>query len=102
MLTLTGSNTYTGATTITAGTLQIGSGGAAGSISSTAAVTDNGTLAFNLSSSTTFTNAVNGSGSLMQMAPTMLCLTGNSTYSGSTTIAGGGTLQIGNGGAAAR
>ena len=101
VLTLTGSNTYTGATTITAGTLQIGSGGAAGSISSTAAVTDNGTLAFNLSSSTTFTNAVNGSGSLMQMAPTMLCLTGNSTYSGSTTIAGGGTLQIGNGGAAA-
>ena len=46
-LTLTGNNTYSGGTTISAGTLQIGNGGTSGSI--TGNVTDNGTLAFDRS-----------------------------------------------------
>ena len=44
---LTGANTYTGGTTISAGTLQIGNGGTTGSIAGN--VTDNGTLVFNRS-----------------------------------------------------
>ena len=44
------SNTYTGATTINSGAaLQIGSGGTAGSINGASNVTDNGTLAIDLS-----------------------------------------------------
>ncbi|MEW5311800.1 MAG: hypothetical protein WDW38_003485 [Sanguina aurantia] len=42
-LTVTGANTYTGGTTISAGTLQLGNGGTSGSI--TGDVADNGTLA---------------------------------------------------------
>ena len=41
---LAGSNTYTGPTTISSGTLQIGSGGASGSINGTSSVTDNSLL----------------------------------------------------------
>src|SRR5271165_762569 len=51
-LELTGTNTYTGGTTISAGTLQIGNGGTTGSI--TGDVTDNGTLAFDRSDTVTF------------------------------------------------
>ena len=51
---LAGSNTYTGATTITTGTLQIGSGGTTGSINGTSGVVDNGLLAFNLAGTSTF------------------------------------------------
>ena len=84
---LAGSNTYSGLTTIAAGTLQIGSGGTTGSINNTSAVVDNGLLAFNRSDAVTFAVPVSGSGGLTQMADSLLTLTGNSTYSGLTTIA---------------
>src|SRR6202023_1955056 len=59
-LTLTGADTYNGGTTITAGTLQIGNGGAIGSIVGN--VTDNATLAFDRSDSVTFGGAISGTG----------------------------------------
>ena len=94
---LTGSNTYAGPTTISGGTLQLGNGGASGSINNTSGVTDNGTLAFNRSDSPTFALAVSGSGGLRQSGQGTLTLTAANTYSGPTTI-NGGTLQLGNGG----
>ena len=90
---LAGSNTYTGATTITTGTLQIGSGGTTGSINGTSGVVDNGLLAFNLAGTSTFAPVVSGSGGLTQMGPGVLALTGSNTYSGPTTISGG-VLQL--------
>ena len=51
-VTLTGANTYTGVTTISAGTLQIGNGGATGSI--TGNVTDNATLVFDRTGALTY------------------------------------------------
>ena len=51
---LAGSNTYTGPTTILTGTLQIGSGGATGSIDSSSGVVDNGILAFSRSDTVEF------------------------------------------------
>ena len=95
-LVLTGSNTYTGPTTITAGTLQIGNGGSAGSIGGTSDVTNNGTLVFNHSNTVTVSQAISGNGALVQLGPGALVITTSNTYSGTTTISGG-TLQIGNG-----
>ena len=93
-LILNGNNTYTGATMISAGTLQVGDG-ASGSIGGTSSVSDSGILAFDLSSGTTsFTVNVSGSGGLTQMGTNVLRLTGTNNYTGATTISAG-TLQVG-------
>ncbi|MFC4764862.1 autotransporter-associated beta strand repeat-containing protein [Dyella koreensis] len=92
---LTGSNTYTGGTTISAGTLQIGDGGTSGSIVGN--VTDNATLSFNRSDTSSFPGVISGSGSLTQIGSGTTVLTGNNTYSGGTTISSG-ALQLGAGG----
>jgi autotransporter-associated beta strand protein len=52
-LVLVGNNTYTGGTTINAGTLQIGNGGTTGSLSATGSISNNATLVFNRSDSLT-------------------------------------------------
>jgi autotransporter-associated beta strand protein len=85
---LTGSNTYTGGTTISGGTLQLGNGGTTGSIVGN--VTDNGTLAFNRSDDVTFAGAISGSGGLTQIGAGTLTLTGANTNTGTTTVSGGG------------
>src|ERR1700736_1240327 len=95
-LILTGNNTYTGGTTISDGSLQVGSGGAAGGI--TGNVTNKGQLIFSRSDVVTYTGNVSGTGSLMQSGSGTLILTGANVYNGGTTILGGGTLQLGNGG----
>ncbi|MBO9514691.1 MAG: autotransporter domain-containing protein [Variovorax sp.] len=94
-LTLTGTHTSIGGTTISAGTLVVGNGGTAGSI--TGNVANGGALAFDRSDSVTFAGAIHGAGSVTQQGSGTLVLTGNSGYTGATTIAAG-TLQIGNGG----
>jgi outer membrane autotransporter protein len=96
-LVLTGANTYTGGTTIDAGTLRLGNGGTAGSI--TGNVSDNGVLAFDRSDSVTFGGTISGTGSVTQIGTGSTILTGTNTYSGGTTISAG-TLQLGNGGTA--
>ncbi len=95
-LVLTGANTYSGGTTISAGTLQLGSGAAAGSI--TGNVVNNATLAFNRSDSSTFSGVVSGSGVLKQSGTGTTILTGANTYTGNTVIERG-VLQVGNGAA---
>ena len=93
---LSGNNTYSGVTTISAGTLQVGNGGTSGALGS-GAVVNNGALVFNRSDSLSLGSAVSGSGSLRKLGANTLTLTGNHTFSGSTTIEAG-TLQVGNGG----
>ena len=95
MVTLTNSNTYTGGTTISGGTLQIGDGGTSGSI--TGNVVNSGTLAFNRSDTLTFNGNISGTGVVRQIGTGTTILTGTNVYTGGTTISGG-TLQIGNGG----
>ncbi|RDJ20331.1 hypothetical protein DWF00_14190, partial [Bosea caraganae] len=94
LLVLAGTNTYTGGTTIAAGTLQIGAGGTSGSINGDAA--NSGTLAFNRSDAASFSGAISGSGQLVQLGSGTLTLTSSNSYTGGTTIAAG-TLQLGNG-----
>ncbi len=90
--TLTGANTYTGGTTISAGTVQIGNGGTTGSIVGN--VADNGTLAFDRSDSVTFGGAISGTGDVVNLGTGTLTLTGTNTYTGGTTVSAG-TLQAG-------
>ena len=89
-MTLSGTNTYTGGTTISAGTLQIGNGGTAGSVLGN--ITNNAALIFNRSDAVAFGNVIGGSGTLEKLAGT-LTLSGINTYTGATTV-NGGTLEI--------
>jgi fibronectin-binding autotransporter adhesin len=87
-LTLSGENTYSGGTTISAGTLQLGNGGTTGSI--VGDVLDKGTLVFNRSGGKkTFAGVISGSGSLVKLGSDILELTQDNTYSGGTTIEDG-------------
>lgn len=94
-LTLTGANTYTGGTTISAGTLQIGNGGTSGSI--TGNVVNNASLVFNRSDAAGFGGVISGTGSVTKLGNDALILFGDNTYTGGTTISSG-FLQVGNGG----
>ncbi|CAN7265125.1 autotransporter-associated beta strand repeat-containing protein [Mesorhizobium sp. LjRoot246] len=89
---LTGTSSYTGGTAINGGTLQLGNGGAGGSIVGN--VLDNGLLAFNRSDVYTFAGAISGTGALAQNGTGTIILTGASAFTGGTTISAG-TLQLG-------
>jgi autotransporter-associated beta strand protein len=84
-LTLTASNSYIGGTTISAGALQIATGGTLG----TGGVTNNALLIFNSSSNVAIGDIVSGSGSLAVSGSGTLTLTGNNTYSGGTSLTAG-------------
>lgn len=94
-LVLTGDNTYTGGTTISAGTLQLGDGGTSGSIVGN--VQDDARLVVNRSDSLTLAGDISGTGTLEQVGAGTTVLTGNNSYAGGTTISAG-TLQLGDGG----
>ncbi len=93
---LAGSNTYTGGTTITAGTLQVGNGGNSGTFG-TGSVANNDTLVFNRSDSgLTVSSVISGSGAVYLKGSGLTTLTGINSFSGPATVSAG-TLQIGNG-----
>ncbi len=104
-LTFSGNNTYTGTTVISAGTLQLGTGGTSGGISGNAV--NNGALVFNRSDSWAYNGNISGTGSVLKQASGTLTLTGASTYAGGTVITAGrlvagsvGALASGTSGAA--
>jgi fibronectin-binding autotransporter adhesin len=86
---LSGLNSYSGTTTISAGTLQIGNGGRLG----TGAVTNNGTLAVNSTADVALGNAIGGTGGVTKAGLGLLTLSGTSNYTGATTVSGG-TLKL--------
>ena len=94
-LILSGNNTYTGLTAVLGGTLQLGDGGASGSIIGN--VFNHTTVAVNRSDTYTYAGRIIGDGAFEQMGSGTTILTGNSLYLGGTTISAG-TLQLGNGG----
>ena len=86
-LILTGDNTYSGGTTINTGTLQIGNGGATGSVPGN--IVNNAALAFNRSDDVTYGGVISGTGSLTQAGSGQLTLTGTNTFTGGTTVNAG-------------
>ena len=98
-LILTRDNAYSGPTTISAGTLQIGGGGATGSI--TGNIINNAALAFSRSNAYTFSDNITGSGKVIQRGAGTLTLMGDNAFTGGTEIESG-TLVIANEGALGR
>ena len=93
-LVLSGNSTYTGGTTISGGTLQIGNG-ATGAILGN--IVNNAALVFSRFNLAIVNNVISGTGSLQQNGTNLLILTGANTYTGPT-IVSRGALQIGTGG----
>jgi autotransporter-associated beta strand protein len=92
-LTLTGANTYSGGTTITSGTVQIGDGGTSGSI--VGDVVNDGVLIFNRSDAMSFAGAISGNGKLLKQGTGSLTLAGLSNAAGDVDVQAG-SLQIQN------
>jgi len=99
---LTGANSYTGATTINAGILQIGNGGTTGSLSTSSTITNNAGLVFNqtdtVTQGTDFANNIGGTGTLTQNGSGILALNTSNSYSGGTSLSLG-TLRVHHGNA---
>jgi len=117
-LTLTGTNTYTGSTTVNSGTLNLG---VANAISSNTAVTGSAgavmtlggsqtirslagaanvvlgahTLSIGGTTSTSYSGTISGTGSLTKAGAGTLTLSANNTFTGATSITGGGLLVNG-------
>ena len=92
--TLSLANGYSGATTISTGALQLGDGGATGSLTGTSGITNNANLTINRS--TAFTQAtdlnnkaITGNGSFTQAGSGTTTLSLTNTYSGATTVSNG-------------
>jgi fibronectin-binding autotransporter adhesin len=99
---LDASNTYTGTTYVNAGTLQVGNGDTNGTLGTGPIVTNTGgTLSFDRTDANGFvvTTPITGAGnvaSIGQGANPTLILDASNTYTGTTTIAAGSVLQVGN------
>ncbi len=77
-LTLDEANTYSGLTTISAGTLQIGSGSTTGSINGN--LVNNATLAFSRSDASTYSGIISGTGTIQNAGTGTTTLTGQTSY----------------------
>jgi autotransporter-associated beta strand protein len=91
-VTLEGNNTYTGATTIAAGTLQIGSGGTTGTLGA-GSVTNNGVLEFNRGGDLVVASQIGGTGAVEKHGSGSVELSALNTYGGITQI-NSGTLVV--------
>jgi outer membrane autotransporter protein len=82
-LILSGTNTYTGGTIVSAGTLQGNTASIQGNIANSATVT------FDQAGNGTYAGVVSGTGALRKQGSGTLTLSGNNTYTGATTVSAG-------------
>ncbi|TAN05782.1 MAG: autotransporter domain-containing protein [Rhodanobacteraceae bacterium] len=88
-LILLGANTWTGTTTISTGTLQVGNGGTSGALG-TGAIIDNGTLVFDRSDAVALPAGLTGTGALIQQGSGTFTVNGDdSGFAGTTTVKAG-------------
>ena len=88
---LSGDNEYTGLTTITQGVLQLGNGGATGSVAGD--IVNNSVLAINRSNAFDYAGVISGTGALNHIGTGTTTLLGHNTYTGTTTV-NAGTLLV--------
>lgn len=102
LVALTGTNTYSGNTTIdpTSQIVLADAGAPADSSSTlgTGEVINQGTISNQRAGRTLLANPISGNGAVLHSSPGWLTLSADNTYSGGTTVSNGGTLEIGNGG----
>ncbi|WP_307597729.1 autotransporter outer membrane beta-barrel domain-containing protein [Variovorax boronicumulans] len=91
-LTLTRDQAFTGTTTISAGVLQLGNGGATGSVKGS--IVNNATLAIDRSDAHTLSNTISGTGSLVKQGTGTTTLTAANSYAGGTALKQG-RLNVG-------
>lgn len=96
-LTLTGNNTFTGGTSINAGTLLLGDGGTSGALAGTGTITNDSILNFNRSDTivqgSAFGNLITGTGKLVQSGTGTTVLNSVNDFTGITEISNG-TLEV--------
>ncbi len=94
-LVLSANDAYSGATTISAGTLQIGGAGllGGGNYAGNISIANSAALVTNSSGNQTFSGVLSGGGALTKTGSGVLTLSNGNTYSGGTTV-NGGTLQL--------
>jgi autotransporter-associated beta strand protein len=93
-LIITGSNSYTGPTVVTGGTLQIGTGATVGSIASGVIdLAEGGAVAFNRSDDVAYPGVIGGAGNLLKQGAGTLVLSGSNGFTGITRVVSG-TLAV--------
>ncbi len=105
-LTLTGSNSYAGNTTVGGGTLMVGNGGTTGNTGvGNITLTNGGTIVFNRADTVTITRAVLdgtanglGTGQFVQLGTGTTILTGTNSSIGSMTVSNGILAAVASGG----
>ena len=90
---LAGTNTYTGATTVAAGTLQIGNGALAGLIANAGGIVNNSTVIFNRSDAHSYGGVISGTGAVVKDGAGIFTFSGANTYTGATNILAGTLLD---------
>ncbi|HVM51102.1 MAG TPA: LamG-like jellyroll fold domain-containing protein [Candidatus Acidoferrum sp.] len=97
-LVLSGTNTYTGPTTISMTTniaqLVIAGSGTLGGGNYAAPITNSANLNYSSSAAQTLSGGMTGTGSLIQSGPGILTLSGTNSYTGTTLITNGSTLTV--------
>jgi autotransporter-associated beta strand protein len=88
-VTLSGANTYSGGTTVFAGRL-VGT-----TTSLQGAIANDASVEFDQSGNGTYSNAISGTGSMIKSGAGTVTLTASNTYTGTTTVAGGGIVLNG-------
>ena len=102
--TLTGTNSYSGVTTVSAGGLTVGNNGTAGNLGTgNVNLSNSATLTFNRSDAISVANNITGTGNLTKTSTGPVTLTGVNTFAGTITVLNnsliaGGASAFGNAG----